>query len=64
MEHGQEVTVSDSPITDQDRAQWPYEITFDGGARSIAGKAKAAGAGAARWHHPTTGGPPSRIASR
>eukprot|EP00959_Pyramimonas_sp_CCMP1952_P119235 2492739-Pyramimonas_sp.AAC.1 len=62
MEHGQEGTVSDSPIPDLDLAQSPYEITFDGGARSTAGRAKVAGAGATPWHHPTTGGPPIRIA--
>eukprot|EP00959_Pyramimonas_sp_CCMP1952_P040949 856423-Pyramimonas_sp.AAC.1 len=62
MEHGQEVTVNDSPIPDQDRAQWPYEITFDGGARPIAGMAKVGGADATLWHHPTTGGPPTKIA--
>ena len=63
LSHGQEVTVADSPIPDQDRAQWPFEVTFDGGARSIADRAKVAGAGAILWRHSPTGGPPTRLAS-
>ena len=63
LDPGQEVVVRTSPFPDQDRSMWPYEVTFDGGARSFLDRDKVAGAGATLWRHDPVGGPPSRIAS-
>ena len=42
---------------------WPYEATFDGGARSIEGAPKVTGAGATLWRRDCEGGPPQLAAS-
>lgn len=52
----EEVVVDWSPCPDQDRISRPYEVTFDGGARSFGDHPKVAGAGATLWEHPVDGG--------
>ena len=66
----QEVVVRSSPAPDVDTVLFPYEITFDGGARYVDAGAgpegpdrKVAGAGATLWHFPPDGGEPVQLAS-
>eukprot|EP00959_Pyramimonas_sp_CCMP1952_P205934 4306264-Pyramimonas_sp.AAC.1 len=40
LEPGDEVAVRSSPFPDTNSTQWPCEVTFDGGARSIEGRTK------------------------
>eukprot|EP00959_Pyramimonas_sp_CCMP1952_P244731 5115539-Pyramimonas_sp.AAC.1 len=63
MEQGDIISVSDFPFPSADAAQWPYEVTFDGGARSILGRPKVAGAGAILWQHDPSSGPPRVVAA-
>ena len=51
-----EVCTPSNPSPDGDRATWPYEVTFDGGARRV-GDHRVAGAGATLWQHSATGLP-------
>ena len=60
---GMEVTVRTAPFPDGDSAQWPLEVTFDGGARTIGDGDKVAGAGATLWRHSRDGSAPALIAS-
>ena len=52
-----EVVCPSLPAPDLDTIMWPYEVTFDGGARYIDGDRKVAGAAATLWHYPSHGGP-------
>ena len=63
LEAGQEVVVRSSPAPDTDTIQYPYEVTFDGGARHVDEGNKVAGAGATLWHFPPDGGEPQHLAS-
>ena len=45
-----------------DDAAWPFEATFDGGARCIRGL-QVVGVGATVWEHDIAGAPPRKIAS-
>ena len=58
---GSEIVAANCPSPNWDEAKWPYEATFDGGARLIRGT-RVAGAGATLWRHDVHGGPPSCIA--
>ena len=58
-----EVTVRTAPFPDGDAAQWPLEVTFDGGARTVGESDKVAGAGATLWRHSLDGSAPRLIAS-
>ena len=58
-----EIIVPSAPFPDTDKAQWPLEVTFDGGARTLDGDQKVAGAGATLWRHRRDGGPPDLVAS-
>ena len=51
------------PSYELDTALWPYEVTFDGGARHIHPDHKVAGAGATLWRHDAAGRSPEQIAS-
>ena len=57
-----ELCVTTNPSPNWEDATWPYEITFDGGARSL-DETEVAGAGAILWEHDTQGGCPRQIAS-
>ena len=63
LDPGDEITVRDSPFPDASAAQWPYEVTFDGGARSIRDADKVAGAGALLWRHDPHLGAPRVVAA-
>ena len=58
---GEEIAVSSNPSPEWDDAPWPYEVTFDGGARRV-GESWVAGAGATLWEHRLNGGAPRRLA--
>ena len=57
-----EVTVYSNPSPEWEDASWPFEVTFDGGARMV-GDSRVAGAGATLWRHHLAGGPPTLLAS-
>ena len=59
----QEVVCRAAPFPDVDTIRYPYEVTFDGGARRIDSDRKVAGAGATLWHFPPDGGEPQLLAS-
>ena len=59
---GQEILVAWNPSPEWEDAVWPYEATFDGGARQV-GRRQVAGAGATIWEHCLSGGPPRCIAT-
>jgi len=63
MAPNDEIVVPSAPFPDSDKAQWPLEVTFDGGARTLDGDQKVAGAGATLWRHRRDGGPPDLVAS-
>ena len=63
LDANDEIVVPSAPFPDTDRAQWPLEVTFDGGARTLDGDHKVAGAGATLWRHRRDGGPPDLVAS-
>eukprot|EP00959_Pyramimonas_sp_CCMP1952_P253441 5295430-Pyramimonas_sp.AAC.1 len=62
MEAGEEITVGDSPLPAADAAQWPFELTFDGGARRIGEGDKVSGAAAVLWRHDPHRGYPRVVA--
>ena len=59
---GDDVCTTDNPSPEWDDAAWPYELTFDGGARQVDGT-WVAGAGAVLWAHHLQGPLPVRLAS-
>ena len=59
----QEVVCRSAPFPDVDTIRYPYEVTFDGGARFVDGERKVAGAGSTLWHFPPNGGEPIHLAS-
>ena len=61
LDVGEEVCTEANPSPEVEDANWPYEATFDGGARQV-GQTWAAGAGATLWAHHLAGGPPTCIA--
>ena len=63
LEEGEEIVCASFPSYELDTALWPYEVTFDGGARHIHPEHKVAGAGATLWKHDPEGGSPKQIAS-
>ena len=63
LQTGDEVVCATLPSPDLDTILWPYEVTFDGGARHIHPEHKVAGAGATLWRHDPTTGAPIQIAS-
>ena len=56
-----EITVLSNPSPDYEDALWPYELTFDGGARRIQ-QEQVAGGGVTLWRHNLNGGSPTMIA--
>ena len=58
---GHEVTVEFNPSPDEEDAHWPWEVTFDGGARDTRA-GPLAGAGAVLWRHNLGGGAPTPVA--
>ena len=62
IQRHEEITVPTNPSPEWEDVAWPYEATFDGGAREI-GSGCVAGAGAAIWQHHLQGGAPTRVAS-
>ena len=56
-----EITVPSNPSPDYEDALWPFELTFDGGARRIQND-QVAGGGATLWRHNLNGGAPTMIA--
>ena len=63
LQTGDEVVCASLPSPDLDTVLWPYEVTFDGGARHIHPDHKVAGAGATLWHHGAADSVPVQIAS-
>eukprot|EP00959_Pyramimonas_sp_CCMP1952_P210468 4404468-Pyramimonas_sp.AAC.1 len=62
METSEEIAVGNSPLPAADTAQWPYELTFDGGARRIGEGDKVSGAAAVLWRHDPRRGYPRVVA--
>ena len=58
----EELLVDTNPSPEWEDANWPYEVTFDGGARRV-GDSWVAGAGASLWQHCLLGGPPLLLAT-
>ena len=58
-----EVVCRSAPFPDVDTIQYPYEVTFDGGARNVDLARKVAGAGATLWYFPPDGEAPRHLAS-
>ena len=58
-----ELTVPRALTPGPEDGLWPFEITFDGGARSLANGPKVAGGGAILWGGPQDGGVPRALAS-
>ena len=56
------MTVETNPSPEWEDSTWPYEITFDGGARTIDDTA-VAGAGAILWEHDLQGTCPRQVAT-
>ena len=63
LQEGDEIVCATSPSYELDTVLWPYEVTFDGGARHIHPDHKVAGAGATLWRHDPAGRPPTQITS-
>ena len=63
LQEGEEVVCASLPSYELDTVLWPYEVTFDGGARHIHSEYKVAGAGATLWRHDPDGGSPMLVAS-
>ena len=63
LQTGDEIVCASSPSPELDTALWPYEVTFDGGARHIHPDHKVSGAGATLWRHDASGRPPEQVAS-
>ena len=61
LPRGFEVTVDSNPSPEGEDASWPWEVTFDGGARGTR-VGPLAGAGAALWKHNLGGGAPTLVA--
>ena len=59
--HGTELTVPWNPSLSFEDAEWPWELTFGGGARTVRGHVTA-GAGATLWRHEAGGGHPHLVA--
>ena len=60
---GGELTVPRPLTPNPDDGLWPFELTFDGGARRLGGRPKVAGGGAILWRFPPTGEAPLPCAS-
>ena len=58
IQAGAEILVDWNPAPECEDAMWPWEVTFDGGARNT-GMGPMAGAGAVLWRHHIGGGEPS-----
>ena len=63
LEAGEEVVCATLPSPDLDTILWPYEVTFDGGARYVDAERKVAGDGATLWHYDASDGLPTHVAS-
>ena len=57
-----EICVETNPSPEWEDSTWPYEITFDGGARTFDDTA-VAGAGAILWEHDLQGTCPRQVAT-
>lgn len=58
-----EITVPRALAPDPMAGLWPYELTFDGGARELFDLPKVAGAGVSLWRHSLDGSAPFHLAS-
>ena len=63
MPAGTEITVPRALTPDPGAGLWKYELTFDGGARSVFGSPKVAGAGITLWRHAADGCAPTLLVS-
>ena len=56
LQEATDICVDTNPSPEWEDAAWPYDATFDGGARTI-DEVEVAGAGATLWDHTQTGPP-------